>query len=349
MVGIAAALLAGHLQRRGCRGDHARTLLDTLQHTAFDFFWNEANPANGLIKDRSTSWSPCQHRLGRIRSLRHLHRDRSRLGDAGGRAGPGPDHARDPLERPAGERSHRVHRLQGSLLPLPGHEHRRPGPGTASSRPSTPRSCSPGSSMPSSTSRAGSARRTGARARRFDLLPCRLGVHAQWRPGDPHGLEARNRILRIRQLDRLQRGDDPLHPRPRIAHVPRCRRPPGTPGPAATTGRRSTDRLRDLPAALRSPVLALLDRLPEHPGRLHARAGASLTSRTRGGRPWPQQAYCIANPFGWTGYGANVWGITASRRPARLPGSRRAAAAERRRHDHPDGGRRAHRPSRRRS
>ncbi|MEQ1832145.1 MAG: glucoamylase family protein [Candidatus Eisenbacteria bacterium] len=27
-------------------------LLDTLQHTAFDFFWNEANPANGLIRDR---------------------------------------------------------------------------------------------------------------------------------------------------------------------------------------------------------------------------------------------------------------------------------------------------------
>jgi hypothetical protein len=34
-------------------------LLDTLQHTAFDYFWNEANPTNGLIKDRSTDWSPC--------------------------------------------------------------------------------------------------------------------------------------------------------------------------------------------------------------------------------------------------------------------------------------------------
>ncbi len=34
-------------------------LLDTLQHTAFDYFWNEANPSNGLIKDRSTSGSPC--------------------------------------------------------------------------------------------------------------------------------------------------------------------------------------------------------------------------------------------------------------------------------------------------
>jgi len=34
-------------------------LLDTLQHTAFNFFWNEANPSNGLIKDRSTLDSPC--------------------------------------------------------------------------------------------------------------------------------------------------------------------------------------------------------------------------------------------------------------------------------------------------
>ena len=34
-------------------------LLDTLQHTAFDFFWNEANPANGLIKDRNATWAPC--------------------------------------------------------------------------------------------------------------------------------------------------------------------------------------------------------------------------------------------------------------------------------------------------
>jgi hypothetical protein len=33
-------------------------LLDTIQHTAFSFFWNEANASNGLIKDRSTSGSP---------------------------------------------------------------------------------------------------------------------------------------------------------------------------------------------------------------------------------------------------------------------------------------------------
>ena len=32
-------------------------LLDSLQHTAFDYFWNEANPANGMVKDRSTAGS----------------------------------------------------------------------------------------------------------------------------------------------------------------------------------------------------------------------------------------------------------------------------------------------------
>ncbi len=32
-------------------------LLDTLQHTAFNYFWNEANPANGMVKDRSTAGS----------------------------------------------------------------------------------------------------------------------------------------------------------------------------------------------------------------------------------------------------------------------------------------------------
>ncbi|MEX2089533.1 MAG: glucoamylase family protein [Bacteroidota bacterium] len=33
-------------------------LLDTLQYTAFRYFWNEANPANGLVKDRSAPGAP---------------------------------------------------------------------------------------------------------------------------------------------------------------------------------------------------------------------------------------------------------------------------------------------------
>ncbi len=35
------------------------TFLDQVQRASFDFFWNEANPANGLIKDNSRADSPC--------------------------------------------------------------------------------------------------------------------------------------------------------------------------------------------------------------------------------------------------------------------------------------------------
>src|SRR5687767_11569739 len=38
-------------------GDAA--FLDRLERATFDFFWHEANPKNGLIKDRSTPNSPC--------------------------------------------------------------------------------------------------------------------------------------------------------------------------------------------------------------------------------------------------------------------------------------------------
>jgi len=34
-------------------------LLDTIQHTAFKYFWEQANPANGLIKDRGPGDAPC--------------------------------------------------------------------------------------------------------------------------------------------------------------------------------------------------------------------------------------------------------------------------------------------------
>jgi len=33
-------------------------LIDLVEHKAFDFFWNEANPSNGLVRDRSTPTSP---------------------------------------------------------------------------------------------------------------------------------------------------------------------------------------------------------------------------------------------------------------------------------------------------
>src|SRR5439155_3024396 len=34
-------------------------LLDSLQASGFRYFWSEANPSNGLIRDRNTGTSPC--------------------------------------------------------------------------------------------------------------------------------------------------------------------------------------------------------------------------------------------------------------------------------------------------
>lgn len=58
VVGMALGMAQGAGAARG-QAVTTEALLDTLQHTAFDYFWTEANPANGLIKDRSTSGSPC--------------------------------------------------------------------------------------------------------------------------------------------------------------------------------------------------------------------------------------------------------------------------------------------------
>jgi len=58
MSSIRTALLVAAFVMSASRLDAQITtdeLLDTLQHTAFNFFWNEANASNGLIKDRSNA------------------------------------------------------------------------------------------------------------------------------------------------------------------------------------------------------------------------------------------------------------------------------------------------------
>jgi hypothetical protein len=51
-----SAVLAPQLAAMPALSDEA--LLDSLQRTAFLYFWNEANPVNGLIRDRSQTGSP---------------------------------------------------------------------------------------------------------------------------------------------------------------------------------------------------------------------------------------------------------------------------------------------------
>lgn len=54
-----SALLLLALYAPGVRAQDTMALLDSLQKATFGFFWYEANPANGLIKDRNTGDSPC--------------------------------------------------------------------------------------------------------------------------------------------------------------------------------------------------------------------------------------------------------------------------------------------------
>jgi hypothetical protein len=56
---LALAAAVGVLASGGeARALTTEQLLDELQHRGFLYFWNEANAANGLVKDRSTSGSP---------------------------------------------------------------------------------------------------------------------------------------------------------------------------------------------------------------------------------------------------------------------------------------------------
>src|SRR5215831_12767203 len=52
------ALLLMTAVARPARAIEQGALLDSLQYRGFLYFWEQANPANGLIKDRSTSTSP---------------------------------------------------------------------------------------------------------------------------------------------------------------------------------------------------------------------------------------------------------------------------------------------------
>jgi hypothetical protein len=53
---VAVAILLGASSAQALTEE---ALLDSLQKTAFKYFWTEANPSNGLIKDRNTPGSPC--------------------------------------------------------------------------------------------------------------------------------------------------------------------------------------------------------------------------------------------------------------------------------------------------
>jgi hypothetical protein len=118
---ILVAALAVFASRRGALTDSE--LLDTIQHASFLYFWNEANPSNGLIRDRSQPGSPCSIAANGFGfSAITIGIDHGWITRAEGRARDAHD-APDVLERPQG-RPTRHDGYQGPVLPLPRHEHR---------------------------------------------------------------------------------------------------------------------------------------------------------------------------------------------------------------------------------
>ncbi len=53
---LALALLCA--SATGARAQATDAMLDHIQQLTFDYFWEQASPSNGLVKDRSASWSP---------------------------------------------------------------------------------------------------------------------------------------------------------------------------------------------------------------------------------------------------------------------------------------------------
>src|SRR5207249_11284486 len=82
-------------------------------------------------------------------------------------------------------------------------------------------------------------------------------------------LSLHERLPRLR-LARLQRSDDALHPGARLAHSSRGARGLDRVDRRVSVGHVLRPDARRVRSAVRTPLLARVDRLPRYPGRLHA-------------------------------------------------------------------------------
>ena len=303
-------------------------LFDDLQRRTFDFFWDTAQPAQ-RARAATAGRRPSlrQHRRGRLRAHRLPDRRRARLRHrATRRASARSPRCASSRNAPQGAAPRGHDRPQGLLLPLPRHGDRRARfEQTSSCPPSTPRCCSAGVLL------------------RAVLLRRR-------RPGrgrDPRAGRSRS--------TRASTGAGRRRAPPLIAH----RLEPGEGLPARTTGAATTRRCWSYMLALGSPthpveperVERLVRRLPRRLGPLHGqehvgfaplfghqyshvwidfrgiqdaymRAARHRLLRELRRATLAQRAYAIANPTGWHGYGADIWGLTACDGPGKLRDAR---------------------------
>ena len=226
---------------------------------------------------------------------------------------------------------------------------------TSSSRRSTRRSSSPARSSASRTSTATIRREAEIRS-----LADRLYRAADWYVGADSaaprldGLDAGGRAVSDWDWRGLQRGDDPLRPRARLADPSGRSGGVGPSTRARTSGATSTG--RSTCSSRRSSGIST---------RTSGSTSAGSATRYMRGKgidyfensrraTYAHRAYAIANPGGWRDYGPNVWGLIGVRRSRRrrlrdrrpkapllhLCGARRLRGRDpRRRDDRADGGR----------
>src|SRR5437879_1466247 len=272
-VALAAASLAG------CCVNHSEgppppasarvaAFLDTLEERTFHYFWDLTNTQNGLTPDRAPSPSFSSiAAVGFALTAYPIGVERNYITRA-----QAAQRALTTLRffwTAPQDSPLRLDRLSWVLLSLPGHEHGAPLPkrGALDHRYIPPARGDP--AVPVVLRRDRSGRNRDPRARGLHLLPRGLELGAGAAARRQHGLAPGGRIHPDR-LDRLQRGDDPLCPRPRLAHARRRRHRLEQVGERLSMGDVPRPVLRAVRAAVRPRVLARLDRFPGDPGLVHA-------------------------------------------------------------------------------
>ena len=218
--------------------------LADLEDRTFRFFWDTANPKNGLIPDRYPTPS-FEHRGGWFGLTAYpigVERGYVTREDGPGSASLATLRFFAMLRRP---KAYTVGRVQGLFLSLPRHEDRASASRRRSCRPSTRRSFLAGALFCQCVlrQRATSDEARNPRAGRLDLSPRRLEL-------GPARIRRRSRSAGRRtagfsiRLARLQRGHAAVCARAGLADASRRRRRRGPSGPAPTTnaGARTTGR-----------------------------------------------------------------------------------------------------------